>query len=144
MEYVPGVPITDHCDQKRLKTRERLELFVKVCEGVPHAHQILQESSGLLGAASCEWPSFGLPSAYTARGIRINAVCPGLISATPQKHLRLRPPLCALADEADGIAVDEVVPPRVVSFLADEVVIAGFSPMSLRRANARRRQDPEA
>jgi hypothetical protein len=35
MEYVPGVPITDYCDQKRLKTRERLELFVKVCEGVP-------------------------------------------------------------------------------------------------------------
>jgi hypothetical protein len=31
-----------------------------------------------------------------------------------QKHLRLRPPLCALADEADGIAVDEVVPPRMV------------------------------
>ena len=29
-----------------------------------------------------------------------------------QKHLRLRPPLCALADEANGIAVDEVVPPR--------------------------------
>ena len=27
---------------------------------------------------------------------------------------RLRPPLCALADEADGVAVDEVVPPRVV------------------------------
>src|SRR5713101_5918948 len=46
MEYVPGVRITDYCDQKRLKTRERLELFVKVCEGVLHAHQILQESSG--------------------------------------------------------------------------------------------------
>jgi hypothetical protein len=50
----------------------------------------------------------------------------------------------ALADEADGIAVDEVVPPRVVSFLADEVVIAVFSPMSLRRANPMRRQDREA
>ncbi len=47
MDYVPGVPITDYCDQKRLKTRERLELSVKVCEGVSHAHQILQESSGL-------------------------------------------------------------------------------------------------
>jgi hypothetical protein len=35
------VPITDYCDQKRLKTRERLELFVKVCEGVPHAHRQL-------------------------------------------------------------------------------------------------------
>ena len=39
MEYVHGVPITDYCDQKRLKIRERLELFVKVCEGVQHAHQ---------------------------------------------------------------------------------------------------------
>jgi len=39
MEYVPGQPITDYCDQKRLKIRERLELMVKVCEGVQHAHQ---------------------------------------------------------------------------------------------------------
>lgn len=39
MEYVPGVPITDYCDQKRLKIRERLELLIKVCEGVQHAHQ---------------------------------------------------------------------------------------------------------
>jgi eukaryotic-like serine/threonine-protein kinase len=39
MEYVPGVPIADYCDQKRLNIRERLELFIKVCEGVQHAHQ---------------------------------------------------------------------------------------------------------
>ena len=39
MEYVAGVPITDYCDHKRLKIRERLELFVKVCEGAQHAHQ---------------------------------------------------------------------------------------------------------
>ena len=39
MEYVPGVPITDYCDRKRMKIRERLELFIKVCEGVQHAHQ---------------------------------------------------------------------------------------------------------
>jgi eukaryotic-like serine/threonine-protein kinase len=39
MEYVPGLPITDYCDQKRMKIRERLELFIKVCEGVQHAHQ---------------------------------------------------------------------------------------------------------
>jgi eukaryotic-like serine/threonine-protein kinase len=39
MEYVPGLPITTYCDQKRLATRDRLELFVKVCEGVQHAHQ---------------------------------------------------------------------------------------------------------
>src|SRR5215472_6796555 len=39
MEYVPGLPITDYCDQKKLKIRERLELFIKVCEAVQHAHQ---------------------------------------------------------------------------------------------------------
>jgi serine/threonine protein kinase len=39
MEYVPGVPITIYCDQKQLTVRERLELFIKVCEGVQHAHQ---------------------------------------------------------------------------------------------------------
>ncbi len=39
MEYVPGEPITEYCDQRKLTIRERLELFVKVCEGVQHAHQ---------------------------------------------------------------------------------------------------------
>jgi serine/threonine protein kinase/tetratricopeptide (TPR) repeat protein len=39
MEYVAGVPITTYCDDHRLNTRERLELFIKVCEGVQHAHQ---------------------------------------------------------------------------------------------------------
>lgn len=39
MEYVAGVPITDYCDRHRLSTRERLELFLQVCEGVQHAHQ---------------------------------------------------------------------------------------------------------
>jgi serine/threonine protein kinase/tetratricopeptide (TPR) repeat protein len=39
MEYVPGVPITEYCDKYRLSTRERLELFIPVCEGVQHAHQ---------------------------------------------------------------------------------------------------------
>jgi len=39
MEYVKGVPITEHCDRQRLTTEERLELFMVVCEGVQHAHQ---------------------------------------------------------------------------------------------------------
>jgi non-specific serine/threonine protein kinase/serine/threonine-protein kinase len=38
MEYVPGVPITDYCDHKRLTLKQRLELFVEVCAGVQHAH----------------------------------------------------------------------------------------------------------
>ncbi len=39
MEYVNGVPITDYCDRNRLTTRQRLELFIRVCEAVQHAHQ---------------------------------------------------------------------------------------------------------
>ncbi len=39
MEYVNGVPITTFCDKHRLTTPQRLELFIRVCEGVQHAHQ---------------------------------------------------------------------------------------------------------
>ena len=39
MQYVPGLPITDYCDQKKLSIRERLKLFIQVCGGVQHAHQ---------------------------------------------------------------------------------------------------------
>jgi serine/threonine protein kinase/tetratricopeptide (TPR) repeat protein len=38
MEHVQGVPITEHCDRHQLTNRERLDLFMKVCEGVQHAH----------------------------------------------------------------------------------------------------------
>jgi tetratricopeptide (TPR) repeat protein len=39
MEYAPGQPITAYCDQDKLNLRQRLELFIQVCEGVEHAHQ---------------------------------------------------------------------------------------------------------
>jgi len=39
MEYVPGLPITEYCDQHKLSIRDRLELFIHACEGVQHAHQ---------------------------------------------------------------------------------------------------------
>jgi serine/threonine protein kinase len=39
MELVRGVPITQFCDDNRLTPRERLELFVPVCQAVQHAHQ---------------------------------------------------------------------------------------------------------
>jgi serine/threonine protein kinase len=38
MELVKGVPITQFCDDNRLTTRERLGLFVSVCQAVQHAH----------------------------------------------------------------------------------------------------------
>jgi non-specific serine/threonine protein kinase/serine/threonine-protein kinase len=39
MEFVKGIPITDYCEQHRLGTKQRLELFLRVCDGVQHAHQ---------------------------------------------------------------------------------------------------------
>jgi tetratricopeptide (TPR) repeat protein len=39
MEYVQGIPITEYCDKHRLPIRDRLALFMDVCEGVQHAHQ---------------------------------------------------------------------------------------------------------
>jgi len=38
MEYVDGAPISDHCDRARLSIRDRLSLFLQVCEAVQHAH----------------------------------------------------------------------------------------------------------
>ena len=39
MELVRGTKITEFCDQNRLPTRERLDLFIQVCQAVQHAHQ---------------------------------------------------------------------------------------------------------
>jgi WD40 repeat protein len=39
MELVHGVPITKYCDDKHLTPRQRLELFVPVCQAIQHAHQ---------------------------------------------------------------------------------------------------------
>jgi non-specific serine/threonine protein kinase/serine/threonine-protein kinase len=39
MEYVAGQPITSYCDRNKLTMRQRMELFILVCEGVQHAHQ---------------------------------------------------------------------------------------------------------
>jgi non-specific serine/threonine protein kinase/serine/threonine-protein kinase len=39
MEYVSGVPINEYCDKNRLTNRERIELFLQVCQAVQHAHQ---------------------------------------------------------------------------------------------------------
>ncbi len=39
MEFIEGEPLTRFCEQHRLPLRDRLELFIRVCEGVQHAHQ---------------------------------------------------------------------------------------------------------
>ena len=39
MELVRGIPITEYCDHHKLTIRQRLELFMRVCNAVQHAHQ---------------------------------------------------------------------------------------------------------
>ena len=41
MEYVPGQPINQYCDEQRRNTHQRLELFRTVCAAVQYAHQNL-------------------------------------------------------------------------------------------------------
>src|SRR5215469_7017087 len=77
MEYVAGVPITAYCDNHRLNTRERLDLFLRVCEGVQHAHQKaiihrdLKPSNILVtevdGKAAPKIIDFGVAKALTQR-----------------------------------------------------------------------------
>ncbi len=39
MELVQGIPLHEFCDRNRLTIRQRLDLFLQVCEGIQHAHQ---------------------------------------------------------------------------------------------------------
>src|SRR5262249_25946392 len=39
MELVGGTKITEYCDQNQMPTRERLNLFILVCQAIQHAHQ---------------------------------------------------------------------------------------------------------
>src|SRR2546423_6237730 len=39
MERIKGIPITEFCDKHNLSTRERLDLFVQICQAIQHAHQ---------------------------------------------------------------------------------------------------------
>ena len=39
MEYVDGLPITRYCEQRNLSIRQRIELFIPVCQAIHHAHQ---------------------------------------------------------------------------------------------------------
>ena len=39
MELVRGIPITKYCDEERVSTAERLDLFIKICHALQHAHQ---------------------------------------------------------------------------------------------------------
>lgn len=74
MEYVPGVPINEHCDRHRLSLRRRLALFATVCDAVAHAHtkgvihrdlkpQNILVSHGESGAGTVKIIDFGIAKA---------------------------------------------------------------------------------
>jgi serine/threonine protein kinase len=88
-EWVPGVPLPEHCDRERLSIGERLELFAEVCEAVHHAytkgvlHRNLKASNVLvteaegdprpkvidLGCTSALDPERSARTLYTAAGM---------------------------------------------------------------------------
>jgi len=39
MEYVKGLPVTEHCDHHKISIEDRLRLFLQICHAVQHAHQ---------------------------------------------------------------------------------------------------------
>jgi serine/threonine protein kinase len=41
MEYIAGQRLDDYCNERKLETKERLQLFRKVCSAVTYAHQRL-------------------------------------------------------------------------------------------------------
>ena len=76
MEYVKGQPITDFCDARALSNRDRLALFIQVCDAVQHAHskgiihRDLKPGNILVSAADGEHPlvkviDFGVAKALT-------------------------------------------------------------------------------
>jgi eukaryotic-like serine/threonine-protein kinase len=84
MEYVPGPPITEYCDQNKLTIRQRLELFIQACDGVQHAHRKafihrdLKPANILVvevdGRPQPRIIDFGLAKAIAAKAIAVKAI----------------------------------------------------------------------
>ena len=66
MELVKGVPITRYCDEHRLTPKQRLELFVPVCQAVQHAHQkgIIHRDLKPSNVLVCQYDSKPVPKVY--------------------------------------------------------------------------------
>ncbi len=103
MEYVDGEPLDRYCDRARLSTRQRLELFLKVCSALAFAHQnlvihrdlkpgnILVDASGTpklldFGIAKLLRPELDLRAAATLPGLHpltLHYASPELVQQQP-------------------------------------------------------------
>jgi len=95
MEYVEGRPINEYCSERRLPLRDRLELFITVCEGVQHAHQkgVIHRDlkpSNVLVSVAADQPSpkiidFGIAKAIEHRLTERSLVTElGMLVGTPE------------------------------------------------------------
>jgi non-specific serine/threonine protein kinase/serine/threonine-protein kinase len=92
MEYVPGEPLLQYCDRRRLGLAARIELVVGICDAVQHAHQkgvihrdlkpsnILVTDAG--GRAQPKVIDFGLARATAGRLTRMRPTMPGAVVGT--------------------------------------------------------------
>jgi tetratricopeptide (TPR) repeat protein len=107
MELVRGARITDYCDAHQLSTRERLRLFIQVCQAIQHAHQKgiihrdLKPSNILVsnhdGVAAPRVIDFGIAKATEQR----------LSEQTlTESHLFLGTPAYMSPEQASGLDID--------------------------------------
>ncbi len=95
MEHIDGVPLLRYCDERQLSMVERLQLFVRICEAVQHAHQKgvihrdLKPGNILVAERDgAPWPvviDFGVAKAVRGRlGARSTVTLPGQLLGTPE------------------------------------------------------------
>ena len=105
MELVQGIAITKYCDEHQLPVRERLELFIPVCQAVQHAHQkgIIHRDikpSNILVAEFDGHPvpkviDFGVAKAIDQRGCR-SRLCHAV--RPDRRHARIHEPRAGAAE----------------------------------------------
>jgi hypothetical protein len=89
MEFVSGVPITEHCDRHKLAPAARLELFLQLCEGAQHAHQkaIAALSASCAAAATRGPASARAPASRSASWCRSRSpTCSACRSPRPRRR----------------------------------------------------------
>src|SRR5438093_4816313 len=107
MELVRGARITDYCDEHQLSTRDRLRLFIQVCQAIQHAHQKgiihrdLKPSNVLVashdGVAAPRVIDFGIAKA-TEQGLSEETLT--------ESHLFLGTPAYMSPEQASGTDID--------------------------------------